>query len=365
MSLTVLSINLSGKTKWKVRVAPPYNTANDKIYITGSFNNWNPADEEYLLKHKKDEFFEVAIPKKFTEFEYKYTRGSWDTVEYNQDGSMVANRVFSPKKDHQDDIKNWYASRQSHHKAANVEILYEDFEMPQLKTKRRIWLYLPLDYYVHRHRYPVIYLQDGQNLFDSKYAAYGEWGIDHRLNELEKQVGKGVIVVGIDNAQSKRIDEYAPNHKKGFGGGHADQYTDFIINTLKPHIDKRFRTLADRQHTALGGSSMGGLFSLYAGIKHQEVFGKLLIFSPSLWFYPNIYEFVRLQPKTFLTKIFLLAGDQESEYMVRNMEYLLKNLKIAGFGKDELKMLIREGASHTESFWGEEFVGAYRYLFEV
>lgn len=248
----------------------------------------------------------------------------------------------------------------------NVRILTEDFEIPQLKRKRRIWIYLPLNYERSQDKYPVIYMQDGQNLFDERYSYSGEWAVDKTLNELERAGHKGVIVVGIDNGQHDRLDEYSPfKNKKHKKGGDGDHYLDFIINTLKPSIDKSFRTMPDREHTAIAGSSMGGLISMYAAIKYARIFGKAMIFSPSFWFSDKIFEFVDSHKKLHSSKIYLLGGLREGAYVGKHLQMMQQILKHKGFSDKELHLVLREYGDHSEGFWKNEFGFAYRWLFDL
>ena len=134
-------------------------------------------------------------------------------------------------------------------------------------------------------------MHDGQNLFDSSMSYSGEWSVDETLNKLYSEKNLKLIVVGIDNGESKRLDEYSPWKNKKYGGGEGEAYTKFIVETLKPYIDDNYKTLKDKNNTAIIGSSMGGLVSHYAGLKYPKVFGKIGVFSPAFWFAPEVTEF--------------------------------------------------------------------------
>src|SRR5688572_7394439 len=171
--------------------------------------------------------------------------------------------------------------------AENAYILDEAFYMPQLQRSRRIWLYLPPEYSASGKSYPVIYMHDGQNLFDATTAFGGaEWGIDETLNTVKNKC----IIVGIDNGGAKRINEYNFYDNEQHGAGEGRAYVSFIVDTLKPYIDKTYRTLADRDHTFTAGSSLGGLISFYAAMWYPQVFGGGGIFSPAFWIVPHIEE---------------------------------------------------------------------------
>ena len=165
----------------------------------------------------------------------------------------------------------------------NVHVLPTPFLIPGLNRERTVRIYLPPGYEQGTRRYPVLYMHDGQNLFDDATAYAGEWGIDETLNELAKSRGLELIVVGIDNGGAERIHELNAWDNPQFGKGEGEQYTAFIVEVLKPWIDQHYRTRPDRRHTAIMGSSMGGLISSYAISRYPQVFGKAGIFSPAYW----------------------------------------------------------------------------------
>lgn len=232
---------------------------------------------------------------------------------------------------------------------------------PQLHTTKKIWIYLPKNYNAVKKKYPVIYMHDAQNLFDAKTSFVGEWNLDEKLDSLNAQV----IVVGIEHGNEKRIDELTPYKNAKYGGGNADNYLDFIIKTLKPEIDTKYRTKTNTRNTAIMGSSLGGLVSYYAILKYPKVFGKAGIFSPSFWF--NRKEIVELTEKTpkLKTKIYFLCGDNEGD-----SDVIADLNKIEGLvNKKRCKCLhltqktIVKGGQHNEKLWRDSFVKAYLWLF--
>ena len=240
---------------------------------------------------------------------------------------------------------------------------YSSFEIdaPQLNCKRKIWIYLPLNYTESSKKYPVIYMHDGQNLFDAKTSYAGEWGIDETLDALYANV----IVVGIENGGDKRMEELTPFVNAKYGGGKGDLYLDFLVNNLKPYIDKNYRTKTKPTNTAIFGSSLGGLISFYAAIKYPDVFGKVGCFSPSFWF--NRKEIFDLFEKTpnFKTKIYFLCGDNEGDSdMVNDLNAMEKliNTKRCECKKLNKKIIVKNG-QHNEKLWREGFKNAYLWLF--
>ena len=143
---------------------------------------------------------------------------------------------------------------------ASKQVSTFTIEAPQLKTAKKIWVYLPKNYLVSKKKYSVIYMHDAQNLFDAKTSYSGEWNVDEKLDSLNAQV----IVIGIEHGNDKRLEELTPYKNEKYGGGKATDYLEFIVKTLKPKIDKTYRTKPEKKNTTIMGSSVGGLTSFYA-----------------------------------------------------------------------------------------------------
>ncbi len=246
---------------------------------------------------------------------------------------------------------------------ANVHIMDTAFFMPQLDRFRRIWIYLPVDYTGTDRHYPVLYMQDGQNLFDAATAAYGEWRVDETLDSLEKKNLPGVIVVGIDNGQGTRLNEYNPYDNAKYGKAEGNAYVDFLVKTLKPFIDSHYRTLPQSGNTAIAGSSMGGLISFYAALKYPQVFGKAGIFSPSFWIAPQLYDAVKNSSNMKNSLICFIAGGMESDSMVPDMQRMYDLLLQKGIPAANMKITVVPDGEHSESYWREEFPNVYLWLF--
>lgn len=238
---------------------------------------------------------------------------------------------------------------------------YSTFEIkaPQLDSTKKIWVYLPLNYETSSKKYPVIYMHDAQNLFDAKTSYAGEWKIDETLDSLKAKV----IVIAIEHGNEKRIEELTPYKNEKYGGGKADLYLDFIVSTLKPYVDKNYRTKTNKHNTAIMGSSLGGLVSYYAGLKYPKVFGKVGCFSPSFWFSNEIYKLTE-DTKKMDTKIYFMCGDSESETMVAEMEKMENLIREKRCDCLNLtKMTIVKEGKHNEKLWAKEFAKAYLWLF--
>jgi len=245
--------------------------------------------------------------------------------------------------------------------SANVEIL-ASLTMIKLDRERTIRVYLPPEYAESDARYPVLYMHDGQNLFDDATAYAGEWGVDETLNELAATANLKLIVIGIDNGGEQRMNELSPWPNDEFGDAEGAAYMDFIIDQVKPMVDEKFRTLVGREHTAILGSSMGGLISHYAITQHSDVFSKAGIFSPSYWFSADVYDFTREQPPTDDARLHLLIGGREGD-SINDMLLMEKTLLDVGHPEFNLRVDVVPQGKHHESFWREQFGPSVTWLF--
>ncbi|WP_372793620.1 alpha/beta hydrolase [Lutibacter sp.] len=248
----------------------------------------------------------------------------------------------------------------------NVSIIEKEFLIPELNTiSHKIWVYLPPNYTENSKKYPVIYMHDGQNLFDNVTSYIGEWEVDETLNELFNKTGKGFIVVGIENAGEERINEYTPWSHEKYGGGKGEIYINFIKNTLKPYIDATYRTKKQQKHTSLIGSSLGGLISYYGGLKYPKTFGKIGALSTSFWFSDKVEGFTAAYGNTKNVKLFLLVGEKEGEEMVSGTEKTKKLLLETGFKQKNIKSKINPNGNHNETFWKSEFLEVVTWLYDI
>lgn len=368
--LSVLSVYFQSQVLLKITSLPKDTKTDAPIFIANSFNNWNPGDEKFQLKKDSEGNYTIEIPENNGTFEYKFTQGSWQTAEGDENGYKSGNRkiVFSGKQQTvENQIISWEEIGTKRNTASqNVKVLSDNFKIPQLNTTRKIWIYLPPDYESSEKKYPVIYMHDAQNLFDDSTSFSGEWKVDETLNDLFKTQKPSAIVVGIENGGGERLNEYSPWKNEKHGGGKGDEYADFLAETLKPYIDKNYRTLVQAKNTALIGSSMGGLISFYTGLKYPEKFGKLGIFSPSLWFeFKELNNFIQQNSRKIKkTKFYFLGGKQESENMVSDIQKIIPVLMQKKVPKDHIKAQFDADGTHSEAYWSREFGAAYLWLFE-
>jgi len=258
------------------------------------------------------------------------------------------------------------AKEVGHTALPSVRIMTDSFYMPQLHRYRRIWICLPHDYNKKKTKYPVIYMHDGQNVFDVKTSYAGEWGVDECLDTLERKTGKGFIVVAVDNGSDKRIGEYTAWKNNKYGGGEGAQYIDFMSKTLKPYIDKNYRTLSDKENTAMIGSSLGGLISVYAAIRYPDVYGKIGNFSPAYWInMDSLKTYIKTTKQPISFRLYTFAGKKESETITTEIYGVEELLKQAGLKSSQIKTTIYDDGEHREWFWRREFPKAVEWLFNL
>lgn len=344
-----------------------------ELYMAGSFNNWNPADEKYKFQRKENGEFYIDLSLTAGMYEYKITRGGWNTAECNADGSDRVNRTLKVAKEEIlsisiDGWKDNFAVVPEVKSTAGkyVRLVDSAFYIPQLGRKRRIQVYLPEGYTSSKQRYPVLYMHDGQNIFDDKTSFAGEWGVDEMMDTIKR---KKCIVVAIDNDGVHRTNEYCPWDFRMYpdvqklNKGEGKAYTDFLVRTLKPYIDKKYRTLGDKSNTWIAGSSMGGLISLYAVLQYPAVFGGAGIFSPSVWICKNeLLPFIKQKGKKVSSRIFFYCGKDESPEMVPDM--LLAFGQLAAVSKSKMTTVIRDEGMHNEKNWRRELPLFYEWIVE-
>ena len=339
------------------------------VYISGNFNQWLTQDKHFQMIKVGKGLYHYQFSADFVypdEMQYKFTRGDWSEVEIDQYGNRTENRSCKIKQGIQKEHvakwrRNWLPFKPTF--LPKVHLVSEEFEIPQLNKTRKVWALLPYDYEDSTERYPVMYLQDAQNLFNEK-AQYGNWEIDKKLAVMaEYKIGK-IIIIAVEHADNERILEFNVGNTV-LGAGQGKKYIRFLTDTLKPFVDSNFRTKPEREHTGIGGSSMGGLVSIFSGIMYPEVFGKLMIFSPSLWVVPKIKLSFLDMEEAEDTRIYLYAGGDESATMIDHVKNFKKRLLKKDSLKDKMKirLSINEQGKHNERYWSDEFPKAIEWLF--
>jgi alpha-glucosidase len=231
---------------------------------------------------------------------------------------------------------------------------------PWLNEEREIWLYLPKDYENSERHFPVLYMFDGQNVFDEATSYAGEWKVDEFLDDINGQH----IVVAIAHGNENRIKELTPFKNKDYGGGEGQQFLDFIITKLKPYIDKTYRTLPDEKHTSIAGSSLGGLMAFYAVLKHPDVFSRALVLSPAFWINPEVTDMIIEKNIPDTSRFYILLGTEEGDVMSLAYKQAQEQLNLKNLDGHQLFMDLAQGGQHNEASWEQQFRWGYQWLFE-
>jgi predicted alpha/beta superfamily hydrolase len=255
---------------------------------------------------------------------------------------------------------------------------------PQRRNRRDVDVYLPASYRTAgTRRYPVVYMQDGQNLSDPATAFAGTWDLEAALERLAAR-GLEMIVVGVHHGGEERLTEYSPFPDRRLGGGEGELYLSFLVNTLKPRIDRLFRTRTQCDETAILGSSMGALISLYAFFRHSSVFGRAGVMSPSVWFGQGaILDYIGAA-KAPGGRVYVDVGMREGAGTLKNARQLARLLVRKGLRRDTrarpapppaterrerkpvslLRYVEDPDGGHYEAAWAYRLEGALDYLFD-
>lgn len=378
--LALASIAQGAPVTFHVTV-PDSTPKNDTIYLAGSTNGlggWKADGVALKASERGPHVVTLDLPAGDT-LEFKVTRGTWQTVEKDADGNEVANRTYTvpAKGGHVTVVVERWASDEPAKIGPSVVgtlKLHEKFASKVLNNERTIRVWLPPGYDVtdSARRYPVLYLQDGQNCFDRATSAFGnEWQLDETATRLieEKKI-EPIIMVGIDNVGMGRINEYTPVSAVEEGalvGGDAAKYAQFVLDEVKPFIDRTYRTKPDRESTAVGGSSLGGLVSLEIGRTRADKVGRIACVSTSLWWGD---EWMLKQDLSALktVKVWSDMGTNErsdpaqTAANLRQARELAERLKTLGVDHEHYEA---PGATHNEQAWAARADRILVYLFPL
>lgn len=360
-----------------------------EVYLAGDFQGWNPGDPEFRLVRSADGLWRIALdldPGGTVAF--KFTRGYWGVVEKGPQGQEIPNRTLSVRAagEHRFTVASWAQGPPPAPLSGTRTGHVETITVEGFLGGRRVWIYLPPGYAddpaVH---FPVLYMLDGQNLFDAATSFVGEWEVDETC---EREIAAGriapLVVVGVDNGSRDRVREYTPwaDSTRSEGGG-ADEHLQAVVTILLPAVAARYRVLTGPAHTGLAGSSLGGLFALYGGMARPDVFGLVAAFSPSLgWAQHRLYDWTASRTLSLMAsrtahplRIYMDMGEWESGHprdgdgngipdpfdALRIQQRILVEL---GFQEGRDLLVVEEmGAPHHESAWARRLPAALEFLF--
>jgi predicted alpha/beta superfamily hydrolase len=249
--------------------------------------------------------------------------------------------------------------------------LHPGFESRYLTERRDVLVYLPPEYDLDPGRtYPVLYMHDGQNLFDGRtsFIPGKTWRMREQADEaIREGAVEPLIIVGIYNTGDRRLAEYTPERDWQMGGGEANSYGMLLTRELMPWIARRYRVRTEREATGLGGSSLGGLVTLYLGLRHAEVFGRLAVLSPSVWWnHKSILGYLNERAPEIWERprMWLDVGDREGQRTLHNTEQLNRRLIANGWRPgDTLHYELVAGGTHDEASWAARVRPMLEFLF--
>lgn len=245
---------------------------------------------------------------------------------------------------------------------------HERFRSRFLHNQRDLIVYTPPSYREQTaRRFPVLYLHDGQNLFDgtTSFIPGQDWHVAQTADAcINGRVVAPLIIVGMYNTNA-RVREYTPTKVPKLGGGRADRYARFLVEEVKPFVEREYRVLPGFRHTGIGGSSLGGLVSLYLGLKHSSIFGKIAALSPSVWWNQLfIHRFAGAMNPALRPRIWLDIGTREGARMVEDVERFRDILLQKGWRlEQDLHYERVEGAEHNEAAWAQRVRPFLQFLY--
>jgi len=351
----------------------------DSVYIAGDFQGWNPGDPSFGLAKMGGLLHEITLTFEMgTPLQFKFTRGDWAKVEKGPNGEEIPNRTHTVTATDTLDltVASWADIPPGSTITGDVTLI----TVPGFLNGRRVWVYLPPEYHNEPEcTYPVLYMFDGQNVFDEATSFAGEWGVDETCEALIPAGEMApIIVFAVANGESNRIHEYTPwydpDFQGGVGGG-GEGHLQAFIDTLLPFIDANYRTHTGPEYTGLAGSSLGGLLSLYAAYAHPEAFGRIGALSTSFWWKEHeLLAWAATRPKP-PSDVYMDMGTLESGVMVDedsngvddSIDDLraMRDLMVSqGFILDQDLLVVEdEGGRHNEYYWGSRFPMTLQYLF--
>ena len=249
--------------------------------------------------------------------------------------------------------------------ADTVHVLTPPLALHGMGRPRTLRVYLPPGYAAGAQRYPVIYMFDGQNLFDDATAYAGEWGVDESMDALAREAGFEAIVVGLDHGGEQRFHELIPYFNVRFLPNQGAAFVDDLVRVVKPFVDGQYRTQPGREHTAIVGSSLGGLSASYAIHRAPDVFGKAGVFSPSYWVSMDAYAHARAAPLPADARVYLYMGGREGGEAVPDVERMAAQLRETLAGPGNVTLHVAAAAEHNEAAWRHAFPVAVRWLYGI
>ncbi|HEY9724532.1 MAG TPA: alpha/beta hydrolase-fold protein [Oscillatoriaceae cyanobacterium] len=368
------------KSQIVLEINAPTTPPGDTLYLAGSLNDWKERDPEYAFAQVEPGRYRLTLQlPPGSVLEYKLNRGNWTSVEVDDSGQEQENRrlaVFGSTTV-KIDVPHWRdqasLARGRRLRDTNVRVL-GPFPIPALGRDREIAVYLPPNYESEpNRRFPVLYMWDGQNLFDPETAFNQEWEVDETCDRLTQEGRiQPMIVVGIYNGGEHRLSELSPWRDMRLGArGEGHAFFRWVVGWLKDFIDSEFRTLTGPEHTGIAGSSMGGLAALYVAYRYPLVFGRAAAMSPAFWFARGqIFRYIAARERPEGARIYLDCGERETARVHPKRDFykvaasMVDLLCQQGFkaGKDLMWVSDPQG-THSEADWARRLGPVLEFLF--
>lgn len=371
---------LCGQHSLTVRVTDiPDTRTGEAIYLAGNFNSWGAGDDSLRLQRYADGSYGIHVmlyDVPSDRLEFKFTRGDWQRSESTAEGRLEGPRLAALHRDTTIicKIDGWRDDFPTSTASPNVHLLDSAFFIPQLDRHKTVWIYLPEDYEASNARYPVLYMHDGQHLFDeaTSQGRMGpiEWGVDEVLDTAKTKA----IVVAINHQAdyADRVPEFYYRANEDHPEVEGPAYLSFIVETLKPFVDQHYRTLPEPANTGMVGSSLGGLITLYAGLAYTDVFGHLGVFSPSIWLdYGNTENELKSlsNPLNLNTqRYYFYVGKNETRRkadhtFIRMDEDVQRAISLLqDVATPEIRHVLHENGRHGALYWREAFPAFYEWF---
>lgn len=380
---TSASFLASQRVSIELVVTVPKDTqANSHVYVAGNtpeLGFWR-ADGLPMSRGEDGKFRATFKAEKDATIEFKFTLGSWETVEKGGGGIEIVNRRLTVDRDMRREftVAEWAAPHKTRAKPTLTGDIrrHDRFASKFLNNERTLIVYVPPLYDARPdERYPVLYMHDGQNLFDAATSFAGvEWQADETAERLIR-AGKipPILIVGIYN-NADRINEYTPwLDKRQQQGGRGEKYARFVVEEVKPFIDSTYRSKPGREHTAVAGSSLGGLISLYVATKHPDTFSKAGVISPALmWGGRRALSELEADPAVLnQLHLWIDMGTEEAREIEAFKKAIDETRRLADLCKEaglrpERDYIYREipGGRHNEAAWAGRFESMLLFFFE-
>ncbi len=351
-----------GGVRVTFRVAVPPNTPDEPVHLVGDFQGWDPTDEDHAMADRADGTRELTVELPAGRaIEFKFARGAWERVEKGAGGEEIENRRHVVGDD--DETVHLRVARWVDGVPSTAVGDVRTVVVPDFLGGRRVWLYLPPGYEGGEARYPVLYMFDGQNVFDHHTSFSGEWGVDEAL---EQGIGAGevapMIVVAVDNAGADRFNEYTPwdDAERVEVGGGGDAHLDAWVEVLVPWVDAHLRTRAERASRGLAGSSLGGLMSAYAAFTRAATFGRFGALSPSIWVDErHLLRVVEESPAPAGARLWVDTGGLEE----RPEDFAALRALLEAHDEIALHAEVFPDGGHDEPSWHARFPAVLRFLY--